>query len=59
MNYEFEMMAKEAQAHLLKYPASICEMRIEEENIESAKKIVAAIVGSDLIKRINFFPKYK
>ena len=54
---EYKAMAAEAKEHLELYPMSICEIRIEIENIELSRKIITEAVGDQLIKRIHFFPK--
>jgi hypothetical protein len=57
MKQEFEIMGIDAKAHLEKYPLSICEIRVEEDLMDDAKEIIANVVGEELFKRINFFPK--
>jgi hypothetical protein len=55
---EYKFIAAEAKLHLEAHLMSIVEIRVEKENMELAKKIIAEAVGDQLIKRINFFPKY-
>jgi hypothetical protein len=60
LNYlteELTFMGKEAKDHLTAYPASIVEIRVEKENMDLAKEIIADVVGDQLFKRVNFFEK--
>ena len=55
---DFETMGAEAKAHLEKYPYAIIEIRVEASYMKEAKETIAEVVGVELFKQINFFPKY-
>ena len=56
---DFKVMGIDAKTHLEKYPMSIVEIRVEEHEMEKCKNTIAKVVGIQLFKRINFFPKYE
>jgi hypothetical protein len=55
---EWKVNAVLSKEHLERYPRSICEIYIEKENMDKCKKVVLDVVGEELMKRINFLPKY-
>jgi hypothetical protein len=58
MNSQYKMDAVLSKEHLERYQGSITEVYVEKENMDKCKKVFLDVVGEELMKRINFLPKY-
>lgn len=58
MKTEYKNNAVLSMEHLEKHPRSIVEIYVEKENMVVCKEVFLDVVGSDLMQRINFLPKY-